>query len=61
MQVKMILSNSIINDLPREGSTMTKHPAQPHKAHILIVEDDKGRRELLLRKSKYTIGRASTV
>ncbi|RMD67420.1 MAG: FHA domain-containing protein, partial [Cyanobacteria bacterium J149] len=37
---------------------MTKYPAQPHKAHILIVEDDKGRRELLLRKSKYTIGRS---
>lgn len=58
MQVKMILSNSIIDDLPKQESTMTKYPAQPHKAHILIVEDDKGRRELLLRKSKYTIGRS---
>lgn len=37
---------------------MPKFPAQPHKAHILIVEDDKGRREMLLRKSKYSIGRA---
>lgn len=38
--------------------TMKKTPVQPHKAHILIVEDDKGRRELLLRKSVYTIGRS---
>jgi pSer/pThr/pTyr-binding forkhead associated (FHA) protein len=37
---------------------MSEFPAQPHKAHILIVEDDKGRREILLRKSKYSIGRA---
>lgn len=34
--------------------TMT---AQPHTAHILVVEDDKGRRELLLKKNKYSIGR----
>jgi pSer/pThr/pTyr-binding forkhead associated (FHA) protein len=31
--------------------------AQPHTAHILVVEDDKGRRELLLRQGKYSIGR----
>ena len=37
---------------------MPQSPAQPHKAHILIVEDDKGRREILLRKSKYSIGRS---
>jgi pSer/pThr/pTyr-binding forkhead associated (FHA) protein len=37
---------------------MLQNPAQPHKSHILIVEDDKGRREILLRKSKYSIGRA---
>lgn len=36
---------------------MSQFPVQPHKAHILIVEDDKGRREMLLRKSKYSIGR----
>ena len=37
---------------------MKKTPVQPHKAHILIVEDDKGKREILLRKSAYTIGRS---
>ncbi|MBL1211204.1 FHA domain-containing protein [Geminocystis sp. GBBB08] len=37
---------------------MSNSLAQPHKAHIAIVEDDKGRREILLRKSKYSIGRA---
>ena len=38
--------------------TMKKRPVQPHKAHILIVEDDKGKREILLRKSTYSIGRS---
>lgn len=37
---------------------MTQNPAHPHKAHILILEDDKGKREILLRKSKYSIGRS---
>ena len=37
---------------------MPAKPAQPHKAHILIVEDDKGRREFLLKKSLYSLGRA---
>lgn len=37
---------------------MLNFTAQPHKSHILIIEDDKGRREILLRKSKYSIGRA---
>ena len=37
---------------------MQRTPVQPHKAHILIVEDDKGKREVLLRKSTYTIGRS---
>ncbi|NCO76049.1 MAG: FHA domain-containing protein [Cyanobacteria bacterium] len=37
---------------------MPHNSAQPHKAHILVVEDDTGRREILLRKSKYSIGRA---
>ncbi|MGY6530408.1 MAG: FHA domain-containing protein [Cyanobacterium sp.] len=31
--------------------------AQPHTVHILVVEDDKGRREILLKKNKYSIGR----
>lgn len=38
--------------------TMKKTPVQPHKAHIIIVEDDKGKREILLRKSVYSIGRS---
>ncbi len=38
--------------------TMKKNLVQPHKAHIIIVEDDKGKREILLRKSVYTIGRS---
>jgi pSer/pThr/pTyr-binding forkhead associated (FHA) protein len=37
---------------------MAGKPAQPHKAHILIVEDDKGRREILLKKSVYSVGRS---
>ena len=37
---------------------MPVQPAQSHKAHILIVEDDKGRREFLLKKVKYSLGRA---
>ena len=37
---------------------MNQTPVQPHKAHILIIEDDKGKREILLRKSTYTIGRS---
>ncbi len=37
---------------------MPVKPAQPHKAHIIIVEDDKGRREFLLKKSIYSLGRA---
>ena len=37
---------------------MAVNPAQPHKAHVAIVEDDNGRREVLLKKSKYSIGRS---
>ncbi len=37
---------------------MTAQIAQPHKAHILIVEDDSGSREILMKKSKYSIGRS---
>jgi pSer/pThr/pTyr-binding forkhead associated (FHA) protein len=36
---------------------MAGKPAQPHKAHILIIEDDKGRREILLKSSRYSLGR----
>lgn len=36
---------------------MAVKPAQPHKAHILIVEDDKGRREIIMKKGKYSMGR----
>lgn len=39
---------------------MAAKPAQPHKAHILIVEDDKGRREILMKKSKYSMGRSQS-
>ncbi len=35
--------------------------AQPHTAHIIVVEDDKGKRELLLRKNKYSIGRGKKI
>lgn len=37
---------------------MTANQAQPHKAHILIIEDDKGKREMLLKKSRYSVGRS---
>jgi pSer/pThr/pTyr-binding forkhead associated (FHA) protein len=32
-------------------------PAKPHKDHFLIIEDDKGRQEILLDDSRYSIGR----
>lgn len=31
----------------------------PQKEHVFIVEDDKGRKEVLLNKSSYSLGRAS--
>ena len=37
---------------------MAVNPAQPHKAHILIIQDDKGKKEILLKKSRYSIGRS---
>lgn len=36
---------------------MAGKPAQPHKEHYLIVEDDKGRQEFHLKEPKYVIGR----
>jgi pSer/pThr/pTyr-binding forkhead associated (FHA) protein len=36
---------------------MAAKPAQTHKDHLLIIEDDKGRQEVILSKSTYTIGR----
>ncbi|MBW4519974.1 MAG: FHA domain-containing protein [Scytolyngbya sp. HA4215-MV1] len=32
-------------------------PSEPHQNHLLIIEDDKGRREFTLDKDLYTIGR----
>ena len=32
-------------------------PVEPHFGHLLIIEDDKGRREFVLNRSMYTIGR----
>jgi pSer/pThr/pTyr-binding forkhead associated (FHA) protein len=37
---------------------MAVKPAQPQKDHILTVEDDKGRREILMKKNKYSMGRS---
>ncbi len=37
---------------------MPAKPAQTPKTHIVILEDDRGRREFLLNKSKYSLGRA---
>lgn len=36
---------------------MSIKTVQPHKNHILILEDDKGRRDILLTKKKYSLGR----
>lgn len=36
---------------------MSAKPVQPLKNHILILEDDKGRREIVLKKQKYSLGR----
>jgi pSer/pThr/pTyr-binding forkhead associated (FHA) protein len=32
-------------------------PSEPHQNHLLIIEDDKGRREFILDRSVYSIGR----
>ena len=32
-------------------------PVEPRYGHLLIIEDDKGRREFMLDRSMYTIGR----
>lgn len=32
-------------------------PVEPHYGHLLIIEDDKGRREFILDRSMYSIGR----
>ncbi|PSB29329.1 FHA domain-containing protein [Stenomitos frigidus] len=32
-------------------------PSEPHQNHLLIIEDDKGRREFVLDSSVYSIGR----
>jgi pSer/pThr/pTyr-binding forkhead associated (FHA) protein len=32
-------------------------PVEPHHSHLLIIEDDKGRREFLLDQETYIIGR----
>ena len=37
---------------------MPAKPAQLYNTHIIILEDDQGRREFLLKKSKYSLGRA---
>jgi pSer/pThr/pTyr-binding forkhead associated (FHA) protein len=39
---------------------MSGKPVLPKKEHFLIVEDGKGRQEILLEKDFYSIGRAST-
>ncbi len=36
---------------------MAVKTAKPHKYHFLIVEDDKGRKEVLLKDPSYSIGR----
>lgn len=39
---------------------MTAKPVLPQKEHFLIVEDDKGRQEVLLRNPVYSLGRSPT-
>jgi pSer/pThr/pTyr-binding forkhead associated (FHA) protein len=36
---------------------MAVKPAQTNKSHFLLVEDDKGRKEIILKKTSYSIGR----
>jgi pSer/pThr/pTyr-binding forkhead associated (FHA) protein len=36
---------------------MASKSAQPHKEHFLIIEDDKGTQQVLLKDSEYTLGR----
>jgi pSer/pThr/pTyr-binding forkhead associated (FHA) protein len=36
---------------------MTRQPVLPVKEHFLIVEDDKGRKEVLLTEDSYSLGR----
>lgn len=37
---------------------MTGKPVLPQKEHFLIIEDDKGRQEILLNASRYSLGRS---
>jgi pSer/pThr/pTyr-binding forkhead associated (FHA) protein len=39
---------------------MTGKPVLPQKEHFLIVEDDKGRQEIILNDPMYSLGRAQT-
>jgi pSer/pThr/pTyr-binding forkhead associated (FHA) protein len=36
---------------------MVTKPAQTYKIHCLLVEDDRGRKEIILKKTSYSIGR----
>lgn len=36
---------------------MTVKPAQPYHEHLLIIEDDRGRKGISLKEASYTIGR----
>ncbi len=36
---------------------MALKPVKPDKTHFFIVEDDKGRKEVILKKIRYSIGR----
>ena len=37
---------------------MSYKPAQPQIEHLLVIEDDKGRKEMLLKDARYVLGRA---
>jgi pSer/pThr/pTyr-binding forkhead associated (FHA) protein len=37
---------------------MAAKPAQPVTDHLLILRDDKGRKEVIMREARYTLGRA---
>jgi pSer/pThr/pTyr-binding forkhead associated (FHA) protein len=44
--------------IPRDRhSTQTTMPVESHFSHLLIIEDDKGRREFVLDAETYSIGR----
>ncbi|MBZ8180136.1 MAG: FHA domain-containing protein [Oscillatoria sp. PMC 1051.18] len=36
---------------------MTAKPAKPHQEHLLIIEDGKGRNEVILKDPAYSVGR----